>query len=482
LGCNGFALARTPNIDALAARGINFCNHFVTNPVCSPSRASIITGKYITEHGLWANGCRLPEDQPTLPKLLGESGYSTAHFGKLHLVPCLNRDGDHPSYGFDECEVAEGDDNLFTDEYGRWLEKNNPEMHEVYFSEGPTKGHDSGYVSAVSEKWHHSTWVTDRTVQWIDKRRKEDGPFYLSVGYFDPHHAFNPCEPYWSMFEGVEFPMPRFRQGSIDTRPAHYLTNFNGNSKHTLSPDNMQSIMRAYHAMVAHIDTCVGRILAALERRGLSENTLVIFTSDHGEMLGHHGMLKKGPFMLDDLLRVPLVIAPPGQSRSAVEVDDLTSGVDMLPAIVSLAGNNNGYETSGVPFLGNDLSLFPKGKRDHVFAQWVDGPPQNPGGFNPLVAQPVQRMIAGPNSADRSVAGDSAKPTSYIRCLRTRDFKIVTYAREDTGELYDLRTDPGEFVNVYDNPRYAQERQSLEIRLASLALHAGRQSVRESLW
>ncbi len=431
LGCCGVPEARTPNLDRLAAGGVLFRNHIVTNPVCSPSRASIFTGQYITEHGLWANGCTLPPEHRTIPRALGEAGYQTAHFGKLHLIPIVNRTERHPPYGFEVCEVAEGDQQLISDDYFNWLRKTDPALFVDYVNEMYTQGHAKGYTSRMPEQKHLSTWVTGRAIDWLKNRREKGGadgrPFFLSVGYFDPHHAFNPCEPYASLYDDIDVAPPVWREGAVDTKPVYYRKFVEG-LKVAREAAKITRIIKCYHAMVAHIDKCVGDLLAALEQQGIADSTVVIFTSDHGELLGNHGLLWKGPYLLDDLLRVPLVVSIPGRPRKGVETDELTSGVDIMATILSLAGAADGPVESGVPFLDAELGLFPHGPREYALCEWEHW--RNPG-------------------------------NGSLRCIRTKTHKLVHYNNDDCGELYDLAADPDEFVNHYDDPAYADVKTEL---------------------
>jgi arylsulfatase len=432
LGCTGASDARTPNIDALARGGTLFRNHFVANPVCSPSRGAIMTGRYPTQNGLWCNGCRLSETHDTIPKAMARRGYQTAHFGKLHLVPIVNRTAPHPSYGFETCEVAEGDQQLIDDAYFRWLRTEHPDAFVALLKEMYAKGHASAYTSELPESLHLSTWVTRRSTDWLRNRRNHSRPFFLSVGFFDPHHAWNPVEPYASGFADAEVLPPVYREGSIDLKPLHYRAHFDQCSPITRDPDRITAIRRANAAMCAHIDHCVGELIAALQELGLANDTWVVFTSDHGELLGNHGLLWKGPYLLDDLLRVPLVVGIPGSPREGRVVNDLTSSVDFFPTFQMLAGCEAPAPSSGRAFFGTDGELFPEGPREHVLVEW-----EHP----------------------RASEHDS------IRCIRTRDAKLVHYNHGDAGELYDLRSDPCEFENLYASERHRSLRQSLEQRL-----------------
>ena len=459
LGCTGSSIAQTPNLDALAQQGVLFQNHFVTNPVCSPSRGSIMTGKYINEHGLWGNGCTLPRQHLTVPDALKRAGYQTAHFGKLHLVPIINRTEPHPDYGFDTCEVSEGDQQLIDDAHFRWLRKNHPDVFLSYLNEMWRMGHAQGFASCIPEELHLTTWTAGRAMEWLERGRNPDRPFFLQVSWFDPHHAFNPCEPHASHFlNRTDAPQPFFDEAALATRPPHYHARIEGNATTgnagnagiTRNPETMDRITLAYHAMIHHVDVNVGRIVDTVRRLGLEKDTVILFTSDHGEFLGAHGMLYKGPFMLDDLLHVPMIAAIPDGEQRAVACDDLTSGVDIMATAMAAAGGAGGSDTGGRAMLNDDLRVCPEGRREFVLAEWEDA--------------------------------DLSHPTNGMRCVRTHEHKLVAYRDRTIGELYDLERDPHESHNRYNDPAYASVQQNL-FGLLGTCYQASRPAVRrECAW
>ncbi|MEM1213140.1 MAG: sulfatase-like hydrolase/transferase [Planctomycetota bacterium] len=435
IGCNGAPHARTPNVDRLARDGLNFQNHFATNPVCSPARASMMTGLHTTEHGLWANGCDLPTHHTTIPQALQQgAGYQTAHFGKLHLESIIRRIRPHDPYGFETCSVSEGDQQLIDDDYFRWLRSEHPNAFVEALAQMYEQGHSSAYTNCLPEPLTMSAFVTRQACNWLESSRDDSKPFYLSVGYFDPHHAFNPCEPYASDFAETDCGEPFFDAESIDGRPQHYREAFAGIQGVTRDASRIAAIRRSYHAMAAHVDDCVGRILRSLEQAGLSENTLVVFSSDHGEMLGEHGLLWKGPWLLDDLLKVPLVMNIPGAPLGGRSVEGLTSAVDLFATFQAVAGigSDKAVPSSGRPFFDADRSLFPVGERDFCLAEW-----EHP----------------------------SDQASSSLRCIRTATHKLVHYNRGDAGEFYCLVDDPREARNRFGDPDVADAQRDLTQKL-----------------
>lgn len=432
LGCTGCGEARTPHLDALRRQGILYRNHCVANQVCMPSRASLFTGLPINRHGVWANGCRLSRSIPTIPDLLGAAGWQTAHVGKLHLEPIMNRIGRSESYGFQHAEVAEGDQQLThdADAHFAWMRTHRPDLFLMVINEMYQNGHDCGYRSKLPAEAHLNSFIADRAIAWLDGKRQAGKPFFLNLGFFDPHHAFNPSEPYWSRFAEVEVEEPHFREGAVERRPAHYGKWFDGRRKVTRDAERIRGIRRAFHAMMAHVDDSVGRVLAHLGKLGLERDTVVVFTSDHGEMLGNHGFLHKGPWFFDDLLRVPLIVARPDGVERNQTCETPTSGCDLFATLACIAGVA-APDQGTLPFADRELKPCPRGGREFTLTEWEDDGQVGQG-----------------------------------RCVRTAGAKLVRFASGE-GEFYDLARDPLEFENRFGDPAVAAEQRRLEAMLAS---------------
>jgi arylsulfatase A-like enzyme len=421
LGIDGSPVAKTPNLDALARAGICFDNHFVTNPVCSPSRGSIWTGLYPSQNGLWGNGGALDESLPTCASVLRDGGWQTAHFGKMHLVPILARTEPHPPYGFQTIEVAEGDQQYPPDDaYFNWLRAREPVLFADYLQELYTKGQAKGYTSKLPTHLHMSEWVADRGIDWLENKRDPDQPFFLSLGFFDPHHAFNPVSEYAEQFADVDIPEPVFVEGSMEKRPVQYQQRYKFTEKITRDRPTMLETQRAYHAMVTHVDACVGRVVEKIKAAGLWEDTVIVFSSDHGELIGDHGLLWKGPMLLDSLMHVPLIMAG-GGIEAGQRIEGLTSSVDLAATFVGAAGcPSEGWMTSGHQILADDqhghLKVDPAALRSEVYAEYDEG---NDG------------------------------PTSCLRMLRTATRKLIRHPDvPEASEFYDLAADPSETWNV----------------------------------
>jgi arylsulfatase A-like enzyme len=430
LGCYGNPFTRTPNLDRLATDGVRFNRAYCTNPVCMPSRLSLFTGEYVHSHGLWDNGVLIPE-RTTLADDLSRAGYQTSYFGKVHFTPyqgdLRNREsmnlwrelGDDvswtgPFWGFEHVELTL----LHTENlahYGKWFRDRGgtEEMRE----------HDpETELRSIPVALHDSTFVAERTVDFLESARDRSRPFLAVASFPDPHHPFNPPKEMAALYPTDRIVEPVGSREDLRTRPPHY-------EEHYVYPWGLKSdpidqtpngvpervkrqrIANTY-AMVDLIDRNVGLILAALDEQGLRENTIVIFTSDHGELLGDHGLWFKGPYYYDSLLNIPLVISSPGCAAGAV-TESLISLVDIVPTLHDLLGIEPDRPVDGV-------SLVPRlTGRSHACRERC-------------LAEHVSCRDEGPVAANVVV---------------TRDAKYVRYS---TGveELTDLSADPDEKKNV----------------------------------
>lgn len=436
IGANGGPRPGTPNIDRLAAEGLNFTNHFVTSTVCSPSRGSIWTGMYPSENGLYANGCSLPHGTRTIPAVLRDKGFTTAHIGKLHLEAAMSRGLAPHAYGFETLRLAEGDQWLTHDDYNLWLRNNHPHAFFEFHHQMALEGHSTAYVSNLPEELTMSRWVASEATTWLEHQAPRDQPFFLSLGFFDPHHAWNPSEPYASRWAAREVSLPETDPHELETKPPPW------HESHKLDAFALSSIIRAYHAMIEHVDDCIGSVLSALERTGRARDTVVIFTSDHGEFLGRHGKLFKGPLLCDDLLRVPLVIWDGAARAGGRRLSAPTSSLDLFSTVLSLAGLQEIPVSRGRPLLDHDFAPHPKGERDHVISEWRSHP------------------------TDSGWLGD-------VLSVRTSRERYVRYANTGGEEYYDHATDPAEACNLADRPETAARRETLAQILATEAPSPG---------
>ncbi len=420
LGCTGADYAKTPRLDRLAKEGVCFDNHFVVNPVCSPSRGAIFSGRMPRDNGLWCNGCRLPLDTETLPRMLKRVGYRTGHFGKLHLEPIVKRTKPAYDYGFDTCLIGEGDQHLLHDDYNMWLREQDPRQFSEYWNQHFAEGHGKAYTALLPEERTLTHWATDQAIEWLrNDEREKDQPFFLSVGYFAPHHPFNPPEPYASAFRDAAIPPPVVLESEYETKPKYYSEFRESVGLSDLPEGRIDAIRGAYCGLVAQIDVNVGRLLDELEEMGATKNTVVVFSSDHGEFLGERGLLWKGPFMVDDLMKVPMIARWPGRLEAGIRSKSLSSALDFYATFGALAGiNTKEFAPDSRPMFGMDGDLYPEGERDCVFFEWEHF---------------------------------SEKGNNSLRGARSLNCKYIEYAHDsESGEIYDLVVDPGERENLWN--------------------------------
>lgn len=465
LGCTGNPHAQTPNLDALAAAGAVFEACYVQNTICSPSRASLFTGQYVHNHGLWANGVALPPHARMFTRALADAGYDCGTIGKQHLSACQGGENEprHDDglrvfeWAHDPIHPAPGN------AYAAWLRDRFPVVHDQVFggvAAGPEAGNQARGATAanvVPPEAHFSHWVAERAVAFInDPVRPTGQPFFLLANFFDPHHPFGAPAAYRGRFDAISIPGPVGSVMELATKPAvqaEYSRASYGGAAPGFQDYSGQEVMElraAYHAMVALVDTAVGCILGALQEAGLAQNTLVVFTSDHGEMLGDHGILLKGPMMYDCCTRVPLVMRWPGRVRAGLRCPELVQWIDLTSTIMDAAL----IDPAGLPRAQGTSLLDLAAGYDVAWRPWAlseyrdSGHPG--GGTEP--AQPNPRGV-------------------HTTMLRWENWKLVVWHgrpavdRDRDGELYDLAEDPDELVNLFRSSEHRERRALMMARL-----------------
>ncbi len=284
---------------------------------------------------------------PLFTKALADSGYDCGLVGKWHLSACYGgRTEPRLDDGFRVFEWAHDPTHGSPQNaYHRWLEANHPELYARAIRNGPGRpAHEPVLFDTMPTETHYSHWVGERAIDFLETERADDDPFFLWVNFFDPHHPFVAPQEYLDRFDADALPAPLGSADDLATKPdvlqqAH-LKSYAGAARGfaEYSPEEIRAIIRANYAMVSLIDDEVGRILAALERTGRHENTLVIFTSDHGEMQGDHGILLKGPMMYEGAVRVPLILRWPGVLPAGRRVDSLVQWIDLNASMLEAAG------------------------------------------------------------------------------------------------------------------------------------------------
>lgn len=440
LGCNGNPTIQTPILDRLARRGTLFSNPYVCLPVCQPQRVSMMTGHYPSAHGTVHNGIPFQGRFPVLPELLREGGYQTFSSGKLHLNPIAADfnsppfepgEVDHlPYMGYERVYSVEGEES----DYLRMIKARRPDLWEA-------ANHRPGFTTAdpfqahptpIPLELHRSTLITDNSIESIHNRDR-NRPFFLHCSFWDPHHPFDPPSPYDSLYQPDDMPEPiPAAESYFESVPPHFrewrehLWKTEGKPFNEHSDEDWRRIRALYYGMVSLIDDSVGRLLSCLEDEGLSDDTVIFFTSDHGEILGDHGLCLKGPFFYESLLKVPFIFYDPRRKSPPARIDQPIMSYDLMPTVLDLCG----LETPPV----NARSLLPLLENG--------APPDRP------------ILIEGLD-------------TDMVALIENNS-KIVVYRDAAFGELYDLAADPREERNLWEVDKDLRHRMLLSMSRALL--------------
>ncbi|QIM48442.1 sulfatase-like hydrolase/transferase [Pusillimonas sp. DMV24BSW_D] len=494
LGCYGHPVLRTPHIDSLAEQGALFDEFYVASPVCMPNRASLMTGRMPSVHGVRANGIPLSMQQVTFVELLREAGYATGLVGKSHLqnfvgapvvleqsappenyhmppenlsqavrehltAECYrNEEPDFwskenprvqtPFYGFDHVDLVTGHGDGVGGDFKQWLLEREPEAASLL---GPDNQLPHDYVcpqavrTALPEALYPTSYIAERAEAFI-KHQAAEQPFFLMVSFPDPHHPFNPPGRYWDMYRPEDMQVPEAFENEDWVPPPHvealYKVRDSGNAllngMNTIGVSKQEALeARALTCgMISMIDDAVGRLLKALDDAGERENTVILFTSDHGDHLGDHRLLLKGAEQYRDILRVPFIWSDPANKKKGLRTHALGSTIDIPSTILDRA--------EIVPFAGmQGRSLLPIAQgekhkeRDTVFIQY-DHQRTHPG-------------LGGP---------------PRVHTIFDGRWRLSVFHGVEWGELYDLQADPGEFTNEWNNPEHLEVRCRLMEKLA----------------
>ncbi len=478
LGCYGNKVVQTPNIDSLAARGTSCDRFYVANPICMCNRASILTSRMPSLHGGRHNGIPLSLDSTTFVDLLRDKGYSTSLIGKSHiqgmtglpattkktLKPGLeepsvelreadkrlrvgeayeqevaSRWHDHPDhqvrtpfYGFDDVRIADDHADLATGDYYVWLKNNHSDADSLRGPENATPDErycaPQAWRTRVPEELYPTTWIANECEAFLEDRGEDDAPFFLMMSFPDPHHPFTPPGKYWDMYNPDEMELPA-SFGKGDLPPIHNLRRQLAEAPETrlgqdpfaVTEREAREIIALTYGSITMIDDAIGRILSVLEAQGLAEDTVVVFTSDHGDYMGDHGLMLKLLMHFQGLIRVPFIWADP-KSSVANRDDALRSSIDIGPTILEHAGIQ--------PFTGvQGRNVFEPGDER-------------------------QGLIVEEDSQRKMVAFERPQ---RIRTYVEKDWRITIRYGEEWNEMYDLKNDPHEITNIWGHPEYTEQ-------------------------
>lgn len=421
LGCAGNPLARTPHLDRLARRAVRFEHCAVSQPVCTPSRATVLTGLWPHQSGCVANNVRLRADTPTIAERLGD-GWDCTYFGKWHL-------GDEvtPQHGFtDWASIEDGYKGWFSADrdrselssYSYWL------IAQGFRPDRGPEGFTRHFASCLSEPYAKTTYLAERAVNFLRQRR--DRPFLLHVNFLEPHTPVS--GPYNDRHRPDRQPLPGNLGPDDYPVPARYAAKRERHQSVWSDPERLQSIQARYAGLVEQVDTACGRILAELEAQNLDRDTVVVFTSDHGNCLGSHGMMEK-TVLYDEAVRVPLLLALPDGRHAGRCVREPVSHIDLVPTLLDAAGCLPADDLPGMSLLPRLDGAPPVD--DHVHVQWHPVPTElamnaGNGAFTDHVAE---RCIIAPDGWKYVWRGGDEP-------------ELLVHLGEDPGEQHDRSRDP----------------------------------------
>ena len=445
---------QTPNLDRLCAQGTRFSRAYCPNPTCTPTRASILTGQYPSTHGAWSLGTKLREDALTVGDVFLENNYETFLIGKAHFQPLQSapdqtsvesypilhdldfwrafNDEQTPWYGFDHVELARNhaDEAHVGQHYAIWLEEQGLHNWRDYFSDpqtGQPKRHGAWDLPA---DLHYTTWTASRTIAQIEQNAQAEKPFFGWASFHDPHPPYLVPQPWASMYNPDDMEPGTLLENEMELLPEHFRltqqqnpdysayqeSEFENHGFHSHLTDAKEGKrnMALYYGMISFMDEQIGRILDALDAQGLSENTLVVFTTDHGHFLGQHGLWYKGAFHYEDVLRLPFIARWPGHVAAGAESDALQSLVDLAPTFLAAC----------------DLPI--------------------PGAMQGVNQLPVWEGIEEAARDEVIVEFRHQRTRVHLRTLVTERYKMTIYRDQSYGELFDLHDDPDERHNLWD--------------------------------
>lgn len=445
IGCYGNPVIRTPHLDALAGSGVRFRHCFSQHTVCMPTRCSLFTGRYPHVHGVWANGVPLRESEQTIAHHLSAAGYHTWMAGKLHFEPILKRQvpSRGPYFGFQDYLVS---DNDLEGPYLDYVRRRFPSLAEQVRTEFALERF-SGEVKAplVPVEAQQTTWIADQTIGYLRSRRGDSRPFFAYASFIDPRQtSYNPPAPFDRMYDPKDVLSPRRKAGELDRKPPYKRIASENLRKNGLLPNEttLRRIYTQYYGAVSFVDHNIGRILKALDEEGIAGNTVVIFTTDHGELVGDHWLRLKGPWMYDLVTHVPMIWRWPGRFVDGTEPAEFAEQVDLLPTLLDLAG-----APPSLGAQGRSLRPMLEGKATTGWREAV--------------------LTEDRDSSELSAHGLESHHL-HLKSIRTRDWRLTHFAGQPFGELFDLRNDPGEYDNLWDDPARRGIREELTARLLDL--------------
>ncbi len=441
---HGNSHINTPNFDRLMATGTTFERAYSQSPVCTPSRASFLTGRYPKSCRSSVNGnINFSKDETLVTKMFRDNGYVCGLTGKLHLTAMSakdrqeNRTDDGYSFfqwspnGYDLWEPG-------VNNYQDWLVEKGVDWHSMYkaplMDSWPPKGNYPipSRIVGMPDEYHQSTWCIEKGIEFIEQSvaEEKDRPWCISINPYAPHPPFDPPVEYKERLKLEDMPLPLWKEGELDNKPAFQLESYlNGSQSRMLVPginvteEEKRENTLEYYALIEHLDYQLGRLIDYLEDKGLRENTIIMVMSDHGEMLGDHGLYWKGGLFYECIVHVPLIFSCPGLIKEGLRANALVELADVAPTILDLIGLPVPQYMQAKSFANILLGKSdPDYHKDAVYAEY----------YYP------------------ALASNEVYATMYF----DGRYKMIVHHNDPISEFYDLETDPNEFDNLWGNPDY----------------------------
>jgi len=417
-GCYGSKLVRTPHLDQLAASGVAFENAYTNSPLCVPARLAFTAGKYISRIGAWSNDCSLPSpDYPSLPRLMNAAGYESFLCGKQHYDATCR-------YGF--TEIGGNMNN------GHMTGRGARRAADSLASHGLSPRFADFRVAEKAAHQAHDTRVTDGVRDFLAKRKRGDKPFFLFAGYLAPHFPLLVPQPYYEPYRD-KVPMPVIPAGHLEGLPLNYKHLRAGFQMTNVPDDIVRKGRELYHGLTQRVDDEIGKVLGALAKSDVAQDTVVVYTTDHGENMGEHGLWWKN-CMYEHAARVPLLVSWPERWKGGQRRAGACSLVDVVQTIAELGGAAPADDWNGASL-----------------CRWLDEP-----------KAPWKDVAVSEYYAHNIASG--------YAMLRAGQLKYVYHTPPDKAhpaqrELYDLAADPGEFTNLAARPEHVARIEQLHAAL-----------------
>ena len=466
---------KTPALDRLCREGTRFDRAYCPNPTCTPTRASIITGMYPSQHGAWSLGTKLFEDVPTIGDMLCRAGYQTSLVGKAHFQPLASKTGMEsiecqptlrdlafwrgfhgPWYGFEHVETARmhGTEYHAGGHYAIWMEEKGFANWLDYFEDWPPNPEKAERLRGnrhwpIPEEFHYTHWTGERTIAQIERAHADGKPFFCWASFHDPHPPYVCPEPWADMYDPEDMVPGTLLPGEHDANPEHFAMCLeenpdfrskwpedpwiHGAQSHRVDPGELKKNMACYYGMTSFMDSEIGKVLGKLDELGMAEDTIVVFSTDHGHFLGQHGLNHKCIHHYEDLIRVPYIVRWPGVVPAGKVSRDIQNLVDLAPTFAAAAG----LDIPGVMTGVDQRETWAGGNAARAFSVT-----ENHHGLNHF----------------------------HMRSYVNRRYKITVYRGMKDGELFDLEEDPDERRNLWRDPAATELKAALLLEFMQATL------------